>query len=68
VSWLLPQTQPQQNRKSCLSNVVLTCTYDRNLDLPKVAWALSAEYNPSVFAAAQLRLVQPGVVRVSSAS
>ena len=52
----------------CLSNVVLTCTYDTHLSLPQVAWALSAEYNPTVFAAAQLRLRQPASTALIFAS
>jgi transcription initiation factor TFIID TATA-box-binding protein len=52
----------------CLSNVVLTCTYDTLLDLSKLSWALSAEYNPSVFAAAQLRLLQPASTALIFAS
>jgi transcription initiation factor TFIID TATA-box-binding protein len=51
-----------------LSNVVLTCTYDTLLDLSKLSWALSAEYNPSVFAAAQLRLLQPASTALIFAS
>lgn len=55
-------------QRLCLSNVVLTCTYDTNLNLPKVAWSLSAEYNPTVFAAAQLRLRQPASTALMFAS
>jgi transcription initiation factor TFIID TATA-box-binding protein len=66
TSCLPPSSEKPQS--ICLSNVVLTCTYSTLLDLPTVAWALSAEYNPAVFAAAQLRLLQPASTALIFAS
>lgn len=51
-----------------ISNVVLTAGFNYTLDLSRLAWILEAEYNPAVFAAAQLRLQQPAATALMFAS
>lgn len=40
-------------------NVVATANFGCELDLARIAWAYKGEYNPSTFAAVQLRLPKP---------
>ena len=42
-----------------ISNIVITCSLNQSLDLDEVAWRFHGEYNPSTFAAVQLRLAKP---------
>lgn len=42
-----------------IHNVVATANFGCNLDLQRIAWAYYGEYNPSAFAAVQLRLQRP---------
>jgi transcription initiation factor TFIID TATA-box-binding protein len=42
-----------------ISNIVITCSLNQPLNLDEVAWRFHGEYNPSTFAAVQLRLCKP---------
>jgi transcription initiation factor TFIID TATA-box-binding protein len=42
-----------------IHNVVSTMSFQTKLDLPLIAWTYNGEYNPSAFAAVQLRLPDP---------
>lgn len=42
-----------------IHNVVATVSFQTQLDLPRIAWEYHGEYNPSAFAAVQLRLPDP---------
>ena len=42
-----------------IHNVVATANFGCDLDLQRIAWRYHGEYNPSTFAAVQLRLPQP---------
>ena len=42
-----------------IHNVVSTMSFQTELDLPLIAWTYNGEYNPSAFAAVQLRLPDP---------
>ena len=42
-----------------IHNVVSTISFQTPLDLPLIAWTYHGEYNPSAFAAVQLRLPNP---------
>jgi len=42
-----------------IHNVVATANFGCDLDLQRIAWAYHGEYNPSAFAAVQLRLPHP---------
>ena len=44
-----------------MQNVVATASFNKEIDLPSVAWKYRSDYSPSTFAAAQIKLKVPQV-------
>ena len=51
-----------------IKNCVATAFFGQRIDLEEISWRLNAEFNPSTFAAAKLRLKKPSTTALLFAS